>query len=342
MKRVNHHQSPNNKGTRSLETLIFGIMAIAMAASTSLETPAFSADPSWPAILTVATASPGGTYHAYGAGLAKILTRALGLPVAEQTTEGPNQNIQMIEDGEAQLGFVTMGAALQAWNGTAEWTKGKQYRSIRVLFPMYNTPFHFVALKDSGIRALADMADKRVGIGPHEGTAGTYMPKFLKTLKIKAQLIYGTYEGLAKELSDGKLDVLAVAAGAPLPAIAELEAKKKIKFVEPSRKEILALRLAMPELTPATIPAGIYPSLKKGYTSVGLYNFAVANKNLPTDLAYAIVDAVFANHRALVEAHPAAAETVPANFIHNTFLPFHPGAARYYENQGTTGVIKGD
>ena len=120
---------------------------------------------------------------------------------------------------------------------------------------------------------------------------------FLKTLKIDAVLTYGAWEELAAELSDGKIDVLAVAAGAPLPAIAELEAKKKIAFVAPSREEILALRLAMPELTPSTIPAGVYPSLEKGYVSVGLYNFAVASKNLPNDLVYAIVDAVFANHQ---------------------------------------------
>jgi TRAP transporter TAXI family solute receptor len=230
---------------------------------------------------------------------------------------------------------------MQAWNGTAEWTNGKQYRSMRALFPMYDTPFHFVALNDSGIRSLAGMAGKRIGVGPQGGTAGTYIPMFLKTLKIDAALTYGTWEELAAALSDGKLDVLAVAIGAPFPAIAGLEAKKKITFVEPSREEILALRLAIPELTPSTIPAGVYPSLKKSYASVGLYNFAVANKDLPDSLIYAIVDAVFANQQELVQAHPAAAETVPANFVHNTFLPYHPGASRYY-NRAMTGAIKGD
>ncbi len=66
------------------------------------------------------------------------------------------------------------------------------------------------------------------------------------------------------------------------------------------------------------------------------------NKDLPDDLAYAIVDAVFANHQELVQAHPAAAATVPANFVHNTFLPYHPGASRYYANRVMTGTIKGD
>ena len=192
-----------------------------------LALPVGAANPNWPATLTIVTASPGGTYHVYGAALAKILTRVLGLPVAEQTTEGPNENIEMIEAGSAQLGLVTIGAALQAWNGTAAWTAGKQYRSIRALFPMYDTPFHFVALKGSGIRSLADLAGKRIGVGPSGGTSGTYMPLFLKALKIEASLSHGSYEELAGELAAGRLDVLAVAAGAPLPAIAAVGSQKK-------------------------------------------------------------------------------------------------------------------
>ena len=34
--------------------------------------------------------------------------------------------------------------------------------------------------------------------------------------------------------------------------------------------------------------------------------------------------------------------TVPANFVHNTLLPWHPGAARYLENRAVRGVLVGD
>jgi hypothetical protein len=33
---------------------------------------------------------------------------------------------------------------------------------------------------------------------------------------------------------------------------------------------------------------------------------------------------------------------VPANFTRNTFLPFHDGASRWYQNKGVLGVIRGD
>ncbi len=34
------------------------------------------------------------------------------------------------------------------------------------------------------------------------------------------------------------------------------------------------------------------------------------------------------------EAIPAAADTLPKNVDKNTFLPFHPGAVRYYREVG--------
>ena len=52
--------------------------------------PARAREPHWPRALLIATASPGGTYHAYGAGLARILTRELGLAVSMRESAGPS------------------------------------------------------------------------------------------------------------------------------------------------------------------------------------------------------------------------------------------------------------
>jgi uncharacterized protein len=317
-------------------------LVVTLIAAFAWWAPARSAEPNWPAALTLATASPGGTYHAYGAGLARMLTRVLGIPVATRATEGPNQNIMLIEAGEAQLGFVTMGVALQGWNGTGDWTQGKQFRAMRAMFPMYDTPFHFVASTESGIRSLGDVGGKRIGVGPHGGTAGTYIPDFLSALKIEAPLTHGTWEELATQMEAGALDVLAAAAGVPLPAVAALDARKLIRSIPPTPEQILTLRVAMPELNPSIVPAGTYPSLNQNYETVGLYNFAVAHKDVPLDLVYRIVDAVFDNHDEMLEIHSAAAATIPSNFVHNTFLPYHGGAIRYYSNTAASGVLPAD
>jgi TRAP transporter TAXI family solute receptor len=181
-----------------------------------------------------------------------------------------------------------------------------------------------------------------MGVGPHGGTAGTYVPAFLAALKLEASLTYGTWEELAAQMQGRSIDVLAVAAGVPFPAAAGLEAKKLVRHVPLTPEQILSLRLAVPELTPSVIPAGAYPSLMTGYQTVGLYNFAVAHWEVPDDLAYRIVKVVFDHHDEMVEAHPAAAATVPGNFVHNTFLPYHDGAARYYGNVAASGVALAD
>jgi uncharacterized protein len=302
-----------------------------------LVAPARAGEPHWPDQLTIGTASPGGTYYVYGEGLARLLTRALDLPVTMRPTEGPAQNIELLETGEAKLGFVTLGVALHAWNGTGSWASRKPARAMRAIFPMYDTPFHFLVLQDSGIRSVSEMSGKRVGVGPQGGTSASYFPEFFATLNIPASFVLGEWSQLAGQMQNRSLDVLAVAAGVPFPSFVELEAKNKVRYVALTSEQIAALHLAAPELTPSRIPAGTYPSLVRSYQTVGLYNFAVAHQELPSDLVYRAVKTVFDNHEQLMEVHAAAAATVPANIARNTFLPLHPGAIRYYAQIGAAG-----
>ena len=133
-----------------------------------------------PASLTIATASPGGVYLVYGKALAAILTEALSLPVEARATQGTDQNILLIDSGDAQLGFVTTGTALQAWNGSGAWTHGKKLRSMRALFAMYDTPLQFSFSKNSGIEFSARYGRQAGRRGPARAVlAGTYAPKDL-------------------------------------------------------------------------------------------------------------------------------------------------------------------
>lgn len=313
-------------------------IAVALVAALGWIGASVAGEPHWPDHLTIGTASPGGTYYVYGEGVAKILTGALDLPVDRRATEGPVQNIALLEAGEIQLGFVTTGVASQAWNATGVWAGRPPARSLRALFPMYDTPFVFVALQDSSINSIADIAAKRVGAGPSGGTPATYADQFFGILNIEAELIYGDYANLAAMLRDKKIDAVFAAAGSPFSAFVDLEAKTKIHYLPLTAEQTAKLRLAMPELAPSRVPAGTYPSLLRHYETVGLYNFAVVRADMSTDLAYQIVKAVFDNHQALVDVHPAAAATIPANIDRNSFLPFHPGAIRYYQQVGKAGL----
>jgi hypothetical protein len=181
-----------------------------------------------------------------------------------------------------------------------------------------------------------------VGIGPQGGTTGIYMPEFFKILKINPTIRTGNWSDLAAAMQARALDALAVGAGVPFPQFADLEKRNKVRYLTLTTSQVVALRLAIPELGPSVIPAGAYPSLTRHYQTVGLYNFAVAHRTLPDDLVYAIAEVVFTNHDEMMQNHHAAADTVSANFTRNTILPFHGGAVRWYNNKSAPGVVRGD
>jgi uncharacterized protein len=310
--------------------LIFAACLLAIGASKS----GLAVDSNWPKSLTLATASVGGVYYIYGDALARILTEKLGIPVNPLPTQGTVHNVKLLDSGEAQLGMTTMGVALEAWNGTGDWSGGKQFRTMRALFPMYDTPLHAVVLRRSGITALAQLDNKRVAVGPRAGTGGTYIPAILKVLGISPEISYGSFDAMTTELFDGRLDAFTTLTGAPMPAVQQAEAKEPVTFISPSAEQIEAIRKAMPEFSRSTIAAGTYSSLDKDCVTVGVYNFAIGRADLPDDLVYQLVKAVFDNQPRLMKATLTAKDTVPQNVDKDTFLPLHPGAIRYYREIG--------
>ena len=81
-----------------------------------------------PATLTLGTASGGGTYFVYGEAMAKILTEKAKLQVVPQQTQGPNQNMILVDEKKIELGMVTMGVALQGLTGTGALDQGQEVR----------------------------------------------------------------------------------------------------------------------------------------------------------------------------------------------------------------------
>ncbi len=288
----------------------------------------------WPKTLTLGTASVGGTYFVYGQVWASLVNEKVGTQISTQQTQGPNQNIILTDSRQIDLGMTTMGVALQAWEGKGDWTKGKQYRNIRATFPMYDTPFHFVALKKSGIKAVKDLNGKRSGIGPRAGTCGTYFPLMFKTLGVNTTIRNGQASDMAANLQDGLIDAFPFCAGVPIAAYSELETTNDVQFFTFTADEIKKLKTAMPELSDSTIPKGTYKQQTDDHKTVGVYNFGIAHKDLPEDLVYEIVKAVLENNAQMVKGHAAAKETLAQNWNRNTFLPFHPGAVRYYKEKG--------
>jgi len=130
---------------------------------------------------------------------------------------------------------------------------------MRAIFPMYDTPFQFLVLENSGTQSVAEMVGKRVGVGPRGGTSAAYFPEFFRKLNVSVNFVFGEWAELAAQVHRRELDVLAAGAGVLVPSFLELEARDKVRYIAFSQGQLAELRLAMPELTPSRIPAGMSP-----------------------------------------------------------------------------------
>lgn len=84
-----------------------------------------------------------------------------------------------------------------------------------------------------------------------------------------------------------------------MPLIQKAEAVEPITFISLSPEPNDVVRKAMPEFSPS---AGTYRSLEKDYATIGMYDFTVGRADLPDDLVYQLVEAVFKNQLRLVKA----------------------------------------
>jgi uncharacterized protein len=314
--------------------MITKVAVAAVAAVATISGAMAQGKANWPKSLTLGTASVGGTYFIYGGAVAALLSEKLpGVNVSTQQTQGPNQNILLIDSKKIELGMTTMGPAFQAWNGQ-DWANGKKMRDMRAVFPMYDTPFHFITQQKSGIKGVTELSGKNVGVGPKAGTCGTYFPKMFDALNIKPTVRFGGASDMGSQLGDGLLDVFAFCAGLPISAFSEIEAQRPVTFFSFTDAQIAAMKKAMPELSDSVIPAGTYTTLKQDQKTVGLYNFFIAHKDLPDDLVYEITKIVMENNPRMLQGHAAAKETLPQNADKNGFLTWHPGAVRYFKEKG--------
>lgn len=287
-----------------------------------------------PQSLTISTASPGGVYAIYGEGMARILSDEIGIPTSTRQTQGPAQNLILLKTGQAPIAMTTSAPAWEALNGELELLGGQAYEGVRALFAMYPTPFQMIAPANKGISSITDFNDKRLGAGPRAGTGGTYWTRWLEDLEVDANLQYGGIGDQASQLADGRLDAIVTAGGVPHPSFSELENTQDVTIFGMSDEERQQLLDANPYAVEFNIPEGLYSSADGEIKTVAMWNFVVVDEGMSDDLAYEITKTILENQERLRSTHAAAADTLAENIEHNTFIPLHPGAVRYYEEIG--------
>lgn len=288
----------------------------------------------WPSSLTIGTGSQGGTYFTYGSGFGAMVSEALDINAGVEITGGPVQNVTLVETGDHNMGFVTLGPADEARRGESPLMLGVPHENVRALFPMYQTPLQAAVLASSGITGFADLAGKRVGVGPAGGTSATYWTRYFDFVDNGADVSNAGGSDTAGQLKDGLIDAFVYAAGLPTGAYAQLAVENDVEFLSMDEETLATMMEVAPAFAPFTIPADTYEDQPEALSTVSLWNFAIASQDMPESLAYEITALAMENPDRMVGVHAAAKETLAENALKNAVLPFHPGAVRWFEENG--------
>ncbi|SUO98280.1 TAXI family TRAP transporter solute-binding subunit [Suttonella indologenes] len=313
---------------------IFKTLALSLAITATVSAQAEVDRTGWPKSFTIGTASQGGTFFVYGSGWAGLIANELGITGAAEVTGGPTQNLALVHTGEMAFGLTTLGPAAEAIKGDSPLAPGMPMDNVCAMFPMYETPFSIVTLASSGIDSISKIpANAKIGFGPAASTADVYFPAMLEKLGAKFERRNGSWSDLSGQLQDGMIDMIGFAVGVPVPAVTQLEVQTKINILTLSDEELQTITDNFP-VSAFTIPANTYKTLNEDAKAVSMWNFAIAACDLPESLVYEATRVTMENNERMIAIHNSAKTSIPENVSKNNALPFHPGAARWFTENG--------
>ncbi len=287
-------------------------------------------------ILTIGTADSTGTMYPVGAAIASVANdKVEGVKVNVETSPGSPANCVNIQAGNIQLATIAGDTAMQAANGLGAF-KGRACPDLRAVCAVYASISNWIALKNSGLTLVNELGGKVVVVGPAASTTEISAKAGLAGAGVTpAETVnLGLGDG-ATEVGDGLRDAAHGFAGLPIGGQLSVAQTKDCVFLGYTDAELDAIIKANPSYYKTTIPAGTYPGQDADVATFGTKALIVVNANMDEKLVYEITKAINSSISDLTAAHASMKAMLDPKFISNDLsIELHPGAAKYYKEQG--------
>ncbi len=262
-----------------------------------------------------------------------------GLVAIAQSSNASVANVTAVQSGQIESGFTASDIAYTAFNGTGKFKGKKRYDKLRVIANFMSEELHLVLPKDSDIQSIKDLKGKRVGIAAAGSGTQVAVLDFLESFNLTRDNIDEKELGLAQStehLSDGQLDAYFYVMPAPTAALIQLDATAGFKLYQMSDEEQRIYEKGNPFYYRTTIKAGSYAGINVDVQTVGVGDYWVTSADVDEELIYDITKALFnkSSKKLFASGHPKAKEITLENAINSVKIPFHPGAERFYREQG--------
>jgi hypothetical protein len=286
--------------------------------------------------LVIAAGAAGEVYEAVGTALARAARARWSADAQVLTTAGSAENLQLVADGRADVGFATVDVAALAREGDAPFHSAL---SVVALAGLYDDCLQVVVRADGAIRTLAGLRARRISTGLAGSATEIIADRMLNAIGVNPGLDIvrsrlSTADS-ADALAAGRIDAFVFTGGLPTPVVARLAEHLPIRLLSVG-DEVTALQDGFGEQYVArSVPAGVY-GLTAEVTTLGVRNVLVVRRDLPEPTAYRLTELLFAAKRELAAAHDEARRLDPRSALATFPVPLHPGAARYYREAKPT------
>lgn len=291
--------------------------------------------------VSIGTGGVTGVYYPTGGAICRLVNKNRkehGIRCSAESTGGSIYNINTIRAGELEFGVAQSDWQHHAFNGTSKFEEQGKFDNLRAVFSVHPEPVTVVARGDSGIKNITDVKGRSMNIGnPGSGTRGTWevmeeaMGWSRSDLKLAAEMKSAE---TGQAMCDGKIDAYFWLVGHPSALTQESLATCDSHLVNVTGEAIDKLVSDNPYYRNAVIPAGMYNN-EEDIQTFGVGATFVSSADVPEEVVYVIVKAVFDNFDGFKKLHPAFANLKESEMISDSLsAPLHDGAVKYYKERG--------
>ena len=284
--------------------------------------------------LIFTTGGAQGTYYGFGTVMAGKVSETTSTKITAITSGGSKANIEAMDDGDAQLGFVQSDVGAYAFRGMRLFDD--RVTNFSTVANLYMEQVQIVTL-DPDIKTVADLKGKNVSVGA--AGSGVYF-NAVDVLKVYGLDIdkdikptYQSFGDSVEALQDGKIDAAFIVAGAPTTAVTSLSATKKVYLVGFDDEHIMNLITESPYYSKNVIQKETY-NTDEYVVTVAVGAVVIARDDVSEADVYNFLYGVFENKDEITAAHAKGAELNLGFAASYTAVPYHPGAVKYYSEKG--------
>ncbi|XWN31783.1 MAG: TAXI family TRAP transporter solute-binding subunit [Devosia sp.] len=292
--------------------------------------------------MTIGTGGVTGVYYPTGGAICRLVNRGRrdhGIRCSAESTGGSVYNINTVRAGELDFGVAQSDWQFHAFHGSSRFEDAGPFEKLRAVFSVHPEPFTLLVRGDSGIEKFEDLSGKRVNVGnPGSGQRltmeivmeafGLSMDDFALATELKGS-------EMAQALCDGKIDAMIYTVGHPAAAIQEAVNSCDVRLVDVVGAPIEGLIADNPYYREATIPGGMYKGNDDDTTTFGVGATFITSADVPEEVVYTTVKAVFDNFDQFKQLHPAFGVLKEEEMVTDGLsAPLHPGAEKYYKERG--------